>query len=103
VLVQVAYAIGVAAPLSIHIDSYGTVVAGKTDADLLAIVNQNFDLRPGVLRRELGLTKPIYEITGYFGHFGRVPNSGGLGPKELNLPSHVEGSFSWEKPKTLKF
>ena len=66
VLVQVAYAIGVAAPLSIHIDSYGTVVAGKSDADLLAIVNQNFDLRPGVLRRELGLTKPIYEITGTF-------------------------------------
>jgi S-adenosylmethionine synthetase len=85
VLVQVAYAIGVAHPLSIHIDTYGTGF-GKTDEEILSIVNANFDLRPGVLRRELQLTRPVYEKTAYHGHFGR------------NDPD-----FTWETPKPLKY
>lgn len=56
---QVAYAIGVAKPLSVYLDTYGT--GTKTDAEILSIVNANFDLRPGVLRRELQLTRPVYE------------------------------------------
>jgi len=52
--------IGVAEPLSIFVDSYGTVAEGKTDADLTAILLKNFDLRPGAIVKLLGLQKPIY-------------------------------------------
>jgi len=81
-LVQVAYAIGVAEPMSLYVDSYGT---GKvSDAELLAIVKKNFDLRPGIIMRDLKLRRPIYHKTASFGHFGR------------NDPD-----FEWEKPKKL--
>lgn len=82
VLVQVSYAIGVAEPLSIFVSSYGTGV--KSDAELLKIVKQNFDLRPGVIVRDLELKRPIYSKTAAYGHFGR---------KE----------FTWEQPKSLKY
>merc|ERR1711976_490892 len=82
VLVQVSYAIGVAAPLSIFVSSYGTGV--KNDAELLAIVKNNFDLRPGVIVKELDLKRPIYQRTASYGHFGRT-------------------EFSWEQPKKLSF
>lgn len=81
VLVQVAYAIGVAHPLSIFVSSYGTGV--KSDAELLKIVKANFDLRPGKIVKELGLKRPIYFKTAAYGHFGRP-------------------DFPWEQPKTLK-
>jgi len=83
VLVQVSYSIGVAHPLSVFVDSYGT--GTKSDEELLKIVNNNFDLRPGCLIRDLNLRRPIYEKTAYFGHFGR------------NDPD-----FTWETPKPLK-
>jgi len=83
-LVQVSYAIGVPEPLSIFVDTYGT--GKKTDAEILKIVKDNFDLRPGCLIRDLKLKRPIYEKTAYFGHFGR------------NDPD-----FTWEQPKQLKF
>ena len=85
-LVQVSYAIGVAEPLSIHVDSYGTVLNGRTDEDLLAIIKKNFDLRPGCLIRDLNLLRPIYEKTAYHGHFGRD-----------------DPDFTWEQPKKLEF
>lgn len=50
-MVQVAYAIGIAKPLSIHVDSYGTVIEGFTDHDLSQIIVRNFDLRPGVITK----------------------------------------------------
>jgi S-adenosylmethionine synthetase len=84
VLVQVSYAIGLAKPLSVYVNSYGTGV--KSDEDLLAIIEQNFDMRPGVITRELNLRRPIYRKTATFGHFGR------------NDPD-----FEWEKPKKLVF
>jgi S-adenosylmethionine synthetase len=83
-LVQVSYAIGVAKPLSINVETYGT---GKySDAKLLEIVNRNFDLRPGCIIRDLKLKRPIYEKTAYFGHFGRD-----------------DPDFTWEQPKKLVF
>jgi len=86
VLVQLAYAIGVAEPLSIHVDSYGT---GKYDDEvLLNIVRKNFKLRPFDIIKELNLRRPIYYQTARFGHFGRVDEIG-------------TGSFTWENPKTL--
>lgn len=86
VLVQLAYAIGVAEPLSIHVESYGT---GKYDDEkLLQIVQKNFKLRPYDIITELKLRRPIYYPTSRFGHFGRNDDTG-------------IGSFTWEVPKTL--
>lgn len=83
VLVQVSYAIGIADPLSVHVDSYGTVKEGLTDDNLMEIVLKNFNFRPGNIIKELELKRPIYQKTSSFGHFGR------------NDPD-----FTWEKPKT---
>jgi S-adenosylmethionine synthetase len=81
-LIQVSYAIGLADPLSIHIDSYGTVRHGRTDDDLKRIVEANFNFRPHNIIKELDLMRPIYLKTAKFGHFGR------------NDPD-----FTWETPK----
>jgi S-adenosylmethionine synthetase len=76
--VQVAYAIGVAEPVSIMVDSYGT---GKvTDAQLTAAVRQVFDLTPRGIISRLDLRKPIFKRTAAYGHFGRE-----------------EGGFTWER------
>lgn len=68
-LVQTSYAIGVPEPVSIFVDTYGT--GTKSNAELLAIIKANFDLRPGVIVKELDLFKPIYQETAAYGHFGR--------------------------------
>jgi S-adenosylmethionine synthetase len=74
--VQVSYAIGVAKPLSIRVDTFGT--ASVPEDLLAAAIEKVFDLRPASIIRELELKQPIYERTAYHGHFGR-------------------GEFSWEK------
>jgi len=84
-LVQVSYAIGVPEPMSVFVDTYGTVLHGRSDSQILDIVKKNFDLRPGCIVRDLRLKRPIYEKTAYFGHFGR------------NDPD-----FTWEQPKALQ-
>ena len=81
-LVQLSYAIGVAEPLSVYVDTYGT--GTKSDAELVDIIRKNFNLKPGVIVRDLELQKPIYRQTAFGGHFGR-------------------SEFSWEQPKTLQF
>ena len=58
-----SYAIGVAEPLSVFVDSYGTATDGRTDKDLLEIVQKNFDLRPGPIIKQLALRRPIYTAT----------------------------------------
>ncbi|XP_003961162.2 S-adenosylmethionine synthase-like [Takifugu rubripes] len=80
VLVQVAYAIGVSHPLSISLFTYGS--SQKSQKELLQIVNRNFDLRPGIIVRDLDLKRPIYQRTACYGHFGRK-------------------DFPWEVPKNL--
>jgi len=84
VLVQVSYAIGVAKPLSVYVDTYGT--GTKSDQDILEIINKNFDLRPGCIIRDLHLKRPIYQKTAAGGHFGRN-----------------EPEFTWEHPKKLVY
>jgi S-adenosylmethionine synthetase len=79
-LVQVSYAIGVAEPLSITVFDFGTSI--RSQKDLLAIVRKNFDLRPGMIVKELNLRQPIYQRTSCYGHFGR-------------------DGFSWEEAKDL--
>lgn len=80
-LVQFSYAIGVAEPLSIFVETYGT--SEKSNAELVAIINKNFDLRPGVIVKELDLARPIYFKTACYGHFTNQENP-------------------WEKVKELK-
>merc|ERR1719238_1090036 len=70
-LVQLSYAIGVAAPLSININTYGSVAKGYTEEDINDIVYNNFDLRAGAIRRDLKLKRPIFSQTSCYGHFGR--------------------------------
>jgi S-adenosylmethionine synthetase len=67
-LVQISYAIGVAKPLSVLIFSYGT--SELSEQELLEVVEHNFDLRPGVIIRDLKLKRPIYQATAENGHFG---------------------------------
>ncbi len=67
--IQVAYAIGVAHPLSVNVETFGT---GRIPDERIAdLVNQHFDLRPGAIIRDLDLRKPIYRNTAAYGHFGR--------------------------------
>ncbi len=66
---QVAYAIGMARPLSLHIDTFGTEKIPRRQ--ILDLVEQNFDLRPAALRDNLNLLRPIYRATAAYGHFGR--------------------------------
>lgn len=69
-LVQVSYAIGVSHPISVFVTGYGTGDQYNDD-QLTAIVKHNFDLRPGIIVRDLDLKKPIYSQTASYGHFGR--------------------------------
>ena len=67
--VQVAYAIGVARPLSVNVETFGT--SDLTEDQLVELVNSVFDLRPGAIIRDLNLRRPIYRATAAYGHFGR--------------------------------
>jgi len=69
--VQVAYAIGVAHPVSVMIETFGTEKEGLTRARIARAVDDVFDLRPGAFREELQLHRPIYQKTAAYGHFGR--------------------------------
>jgi len=67
--VQLAYAIGVARPLSVNVETFGT--STYSAEELVALIEQNFDLRPGAIIRDLDLRRPIYRQTAAYGHFGR--------------------------------
>merc|ERR1711937_522976 len=72
-LVQLSYAIGVAKPLSIFVETYGTEKEGITAAQITELVKINFDCRPGALARDLSLREPKYNATAAYCHFGREP------------------------------
>ena len=73
ILVQISYAIGVAQPISIFVDSYGTSHVSESDSEIAAIINSLFDLRPKAIEERLKLRNPIYQATAAYGHFGRTP------------------------------
>ncbi|EJK68374.1 hypothetical protein THAOC_10448, partial [Thalassiosira oceanica] len=83
-LVQLSYAIGLSHPMSVHVETYGTCRGknGKGEADLAALVEDSFDLKPGAIVRELDLRRPIMRKTAAYGHFGRE-----------------EEEFKWEQVK----
>src|SRR2546423_4962851 len=67
--VQVAYAIGVAHPVSVMVETFGTERVGR--AEIVRLIHEHFDLRPGAFRQYLDLHRPIYQKTAAYGHFGR--------------------------------
>lgn len=71
--IQLAYAIGVAKPVSVRVDTFGTGLV--PDEMIASLVSKNFDFRPGHIIRNLGLKAPIYAVTASGGHFGRVPSN----------------------------
>jgi len=87
VLVQVSYAIGISRPLSIFVNSYGT--SKLSDGHLLDVIEENFDLRPGIIVKDLNLRQPIYQQTASYGHFGRKGFTWEKA-RELNIPTHVQ-------------
>jgi S-adenosylmethionine synthetase len=98
-LVQVAYAIGVAQPVSLAVNTYGTAKVNMSDAEISAIVSTVFDMTPKAIERRFDLRKPIYEETASYGHMGRTPRTVTkhyeLTPGVMT-PIHVT-LFSWEK------
>ena len=100
VLVQVAYAIGVARPVSLCVNTFGTAKVNFTDAEISAKVNDLFDMRPFAIEQRFGLRKPIYLETATYGHFGREPQRV---TKRFHSPYEAEDRlidvelFAWEK------
>jgi len=88
--VQLSYAIGVAKPLSLFVETYGTENGELTAAAITNIVKINFDARPGALARDLALRQPKYNVTAAYCHFGREPYTEG----DLKF-------FAWEDAKDL--
>lgn len=98
-LVQLAYAIGVAEPVGVYVNTYGRSRVKLTDSEIATKVQKLFDLRPAAIEKRLELRKPIYLETAAYGHMGRTPvtkvqtyNSSYHKPKEMEL-----NFFTWEK------
>ena len=94
-----SYAIGVAEPVSLYVNTYGTAIVPMSDAEIAVKVAQLFDLRPAAIIRDLKLTQPIYEETAKYGHVGRTNEvvtktffdaDGNSFTREVEL-------FTWEK------
>ena len=98
-LVQVAYAIGVAKPVSIYVDTYGKSHVNMTDGEIAAKIAQMFDLRPKAIERKLKLRQPMYLETAAYGHMGRKNE---VVKKTFTSRYHEEKTievelFTWEK------
>ena len=98
-LVQLAYAIGVAQPVGVYVNTYGRSRVKLSDSEIAVKVQKLFDLRPAAIEKRLDLRKPIYLETAAYGHMGRTPvtktqtyNSSYHKPKEMEL-----NFFTWEK------
>ncbi len=99
VLVQLSYAIGVAQPVSIYVNTYGTAKVHCSDIEIARTIQSLFDLRPGAIEESLALRQPIYEETASYGHMGRTPQvvektftdgNGNTFTRKVEL-------FTWEK------
>ncbi len=99
VLVQVSYAIGVAKPCGLFIDTYGSAKVGLTDGEIAKKVEAIFDMRPYFIEQRLKLRNPIYSETAAYGHMGRkneVVTKHFVGPNGQQVTKEVE-LFTWEK------
>jgi S-adenosylmethionine synthetase len=99
ILVQVSYAIGVAKPMGIYINTYGTAKVGMSDGEIARKVESIFDMRPYAIEQRLKLRNPIYEETAAYGHMGRkneVVKKTFTSPYRESIVKEVE-LFTWEK------
>ena len=99
VLVQVSYAIGVAKPTSINVETYGTATVELTDGEISNKVEAIFDMRPYFIEQRLKLRSPIYSETAAYGHMGRTPEVKTVtfsNPMGETVSQEVE-TFTWEK------
>ena len=97
VLVQLAYAIGVAKPVSVFVNTYGTAAKGLTDAAIAEKVNEIFDLRPAKIIEKFQLKNPIYEPTASYGHVGRKPYTKSVKVvRDCKQVEKVLQFFGWE-------
>ena len=99
VLVQISYAIGLAEPMSMMVDTHGTAKINLSDAEIATKIRQNIDYRPYAIENRLKLRNPIYEETAAYGHMGRTPRMvtktfHGYGGKEVTKEVEL---FTWEK------
>lgn len=103
VLIQVAYAIGVAQPVGLYVNTYGTSKVKLTDGEIAQKVQKVFDMRPAAIVKRFGLKNPIFEETAAYGHFGRdyykrevefIINANGSGTK---TEKRMVEFFTWEK------
>ena len=98
-LVQVAYAIGVAEPVSLYVNTYGTAKVDMTDGEISRRVSRLFDMRPHAIEQRLGLRAPIYRETSTYGHMGRTPRTvtkrfAAFGEEPIERTVEL---FTWEK------
>src|SRR5690554_2275208 len=99
VLVQVSYAIGVAKPMGIYVNTYGTAKVGMKDGEIAKKIEAIFDMRPYAIEQRLKLRNPIYEETAAYGHMGReneVVSKTFVSPDGTSITLDVE-LFTWEK------
>ena len=103
-LVQVSYAIGVAEPVSLYVNTFGTAQVAMSDAEIAQKVSELFDLRPASITRDLKLTQPMYEETARYGHMGRkneIVTKTFLDADDHEYTREVE-LFTWEKLDRLE-
>lgn len=114
-LVQVAYAIGVARPVSVNVNTYGTSKIGLTDGQIADVVAEMFDLRPRAIVERFGLKNPIFSPTAAYGHMGREPfekeietfrvelkETNGVKEEIRRRQLHNVQFFGWEKLDYVK-
>lgn len=99
VLVQVAYAIGVAKPMNLYINTYGTAQVQLSDSEISTKIEKLFDMRPKAIEERLKLRNPIYEETASYGHVGRTPVTVTKSFKDGNGKEFTQTVelFTWEK------
>ena len=98
-LVQVAYAIGVAKPVGLYVNTYGTCkIKGLSDGEIAQKLLQIFDMRPAAIVRRFGLKNPIFSETAAYGHFGRTPEKKTISVGLNGSTKKIEvETFTWEK------
>ena len=97
ILVQLSYAIGIAEPVSIFVNTYGTSHSSVSDDEIARRIRASFDLRPAAIIRRFGLKNPIYAPTAAYGHFGRKPYKQEVTVYEGEKPVTKEVTFfGWE-------
>ncbi len=92
-LVQVAYAIGVAQPVSLYVNTYGTAHVDMSDAEISQVLQGIFDMRPHAIEKRLNLRQPIYQETASYGHMGRQP---------MTVTKVFSSKYETEKTITVK-